>query len=119
MKKNKMTPVVAMHYVKLILRSCLFLAALITYICHAVTGTGSPFGGFEKDLILLGSIWLFFMLDMCLRFFPNKLESPGCQKQFTQNYIPIPGSTPVNQKGIVTFAAFSAWVALNAIFGLL
>ena len=119
MKKTKMTPVVAMHYVKLVLRSGLFLAALITYIYHAVTGTGSPFGGFENDPILCSVIWLFFAADMLLRFFPNQLESPGCQKQFAKNYIPIPDSTPVNQKGVVTFAVFSAWIALNAIFGAL
>ena len=49
MKKPKMTPVVTMHYIKLFLRGSLFLAALVTYIIHAVTGTGSAFGGFENN----------------------------------------------------------------------
>ena len=119
MKKPKMTPVVTMHYIKLFLRGSLFLAALVTYIIHAVTGTGSAFGGFEKDPVLIGIIWLFFMADMLLRFFPNKLESPGCQKQFLENFIPIPENEPKLQKGLVTFAVFAAWVALNAIFGAL
>ena len=117
MKKSKMTAVIVMHYVKFFLRGGLFLAALAVYLYHAITGTGGPFGGFEKDPWLTGAIWLFFMLDMLLRFFPNKLESPGCQKQFAKNYIPIPNSTPKNQNGILTFAVFAAWIALNAVIG--
>ena len=119
MKKPKMTPVVTMHYIKLLLRGGLFLAALGVYIFHAVTGTGSAFGGFENDPLLIGIIWLFFMADMLLRFFPNRLESPGCQKQFRKNYIPIPENEPKLQSGVVTFAVFAAWIALNAIFGAL
>ena len=119
MKKPKMTPVVTAHYVKLFLRGGLFLAALCVYIHHAITGTGSPFGGFEKNPVLCSVIWLFFAVDMLLRFFPNQLESPGCQKQFSKNYIPIPDSEPKLQAGVVTFAVFAGWIALNAIFGAL
>ena len=99
MKKPKMTPVVTMHYIKLLLRGGLFLAALAAYIYHAVTGTGSAFGGFENNPLLIGIIWLFFMADMLLRFFPNRLESPGCQKQFRENFIPSRKTSPSSSPG--------------------
>ena len=31
--------------------------------------------------------WVVFAVEMVLRFFPSRLESSGCQKQFRRNYV--------------------------------
>ena len=112
-----------MHYTKLFLRCALFIAATVVYIINRVNNTGETFSGFEDNYILTGTIWLFFAAEMVLRFFPDKIESMGCQKQFARNYRPRPRENPEQrpkmQPGIVTFAVFAAWVALNAVFGVL
>lgn len=120
-KGRKLTKTVSLHYGKLVFRSLLLLAALTVYIINRVNGTGLYFGGYENNNILLSFIWLVFMVEMVLRFFPSKIESMGCQKQFRKNYIEIakPAEKVVVQPGIVTFAVASAWIALNAIFGVL
>jgi len=121
MIKKQFTKTVALHYCKLIFRSILFLTAVGLYIYNRVTHTGQFFSGFEANHIFLGIIWLIFMAEMVLRFFPAKLESMGCQKQFEKNYIEIEGCDrkTVVQPGIVTFAVAAAWIALNAVIGVL
>lgn len=116
-----MSRTVALHYIKLVLRSILFFSAVIAYIINRIRNSGEFFGGRENDPILLGTVWLFFVTEMVFRFFPVKLESMGCQKQFSKNYQEIPGSDKrvTVQPGAVTFAVVTAWVVLNAIIGVL
>ncbi len=119
--KRKMTKTVAMHYVKLVFRSILFLAATSVYVYNKLHNTGNLFGGFEEKSFLIGFIWVFFAVEMVLRFFPAKIESMGCQKQFEKNYIEkhhTKEDTKI-QPWIVTFALVCAWIALNAVFGIL
>ena len=122
-KKKKLTFIVKMHYAKLILRSLLFLAAATAYIFDRIRNTDRYFGDFTSNIFLLTVIWLFFAVEMILRFFPSKAESMGCQKQFARNYRPIEPEQAKEkhyvQPGIVTFAVFSAWIALNAVIGIL
>ena len=33
------------------------------------------------------AVWVMFVIEMILRFFPSRWESPGCQKQFSCNYV--------------------------------
>ena len=58
---------------------------------------------------------------MLLRFFPSRLESMGCQKQFVRNYHPAENSCPADaaslNKGVRTSAL--AWIALNGVIGAL
>lgn len=122
---RKMSKTVGLHYFKLIYRSVLFISAAIVYLYNRLNNTGSFFSGFEKDTILLGIIWIVFVAGMIMRFFPMKLESMGCQKQFKKNYKPIntdiykhPTKSMI-QSGMITFAIFSAWIALNACAGIL
>ena len=121
MIKKQLTKTVILHYIKLIFRSFLFLAAVGVYIHNHIHHTGQFFSGYEINYFILGAIWILFMIEMVLRFFPAKLESMGCQKQFKRNYIENPGAEkkPVIQPGIVTFAVAAAWIALNAVIGVL
>ena len=119
-KKNKMTKIVAMHYLKLIFRSLLFILATVTYIYNKIHNTGSVFGGFENNGIILTCIWIIFVIEMALRFFPAKLESMGCQKQFEKNYKPIiSGEKRVEIKDNSYIIVAICWIILNAILGVL
>lgn len=115
------TKTVAMHYVKLSYRSVLFLTALGIHIYNRVKNTGSFFGGYEDNNVILSIIWIVYMVEMVLRFFPAPLESMGCQKQFARNYKEIPHDCkrPSVQPWRSTFAVAAVWIALNAVVGTL
>ncbi len=108
-----------MHYLKLVIRSVLLVAALALYIVNRVKSTGEPFGGYDKLPWLLVVIWIIYAVEMFLRFFPSKLESPGCQKQFARNYLPTGEEKPRLQSWKRTFSVALAWVILNAAIGIL
>ena len=117
-RKLKMTKIVWMHCFKFIFRSILFAASLVTYIYNRIQNTGETFSGFENNHFLLGFIWTVFFAEMILRFFPAKLESMGCQKQFARNYIPTEHESKLDTAK-TTFAVAAAWLTLNTIIGVL
>lgn len=110
---KKLSKISGLHYVKLALRLVLFVAVLAAYIfdqTHLLTNC----------VVLPAIVWVFFVVEMFLRFFPSKLESMGCQKQFERNFVPIDGqSIPVNQSWKKTALVALVWLALNAIVGAL
>lgn len=116
---KKYTPTSILHYCKLIGRAVLFAIALVFYIVNRVQGKVSPFGEYERLPWFLGFIWIVYAVEMLLRFFPSKIESPGCQKQFARNYIPTGESTPRMQSWKRTFAVAMAWLGLNGLIGVL
>ena len=121
MKKHNLSKTSAMHYFKLVFRGALFVIALLTYIVNRINGTGEFFGGLDKKPIILIIIWVVFVSEMILRFFPSKMESMGCQKQFGKNFKPTKNinAKPKNVSWKVTFAIVAAWVALNGLIGVL
>ena len=50
-----------LDYLKLIVRSALFLAALVLYVVGRMRHTGELFGGYEKIPWLLALIWIIFL----------------------------------------------------------
>ncbi len=117
-RRKKLSVISTIHYFKLMFRSMLFLSATVLYILHRLNHSESVFGGLEQQP-LLGFIWLAFLLEMVLRFFPSKLESMGCQKQFASNYRGNPEVElrPRFTKDLVLTALL--WLLLNAVFGIL
>ena len=110
---KKLSKISALHYFKLILRSTLFIAVLVSYILDKTEVL-------LQNAILPIIVWVFFIIGMSLRFFPSKFESMGCQKQFARNYEPVAKNiTPVNQSFGTTALVAVVWLALNAIFGAL
>ena len=110
-----------LHYMKLGCRFALFLVALIFYIINRINRTGSLFGGMEHNHVILSIIWCVFAVEMLLRFFPSKLESMGCQKQFARNYKPtnaIPSEAELLSPAKTALVA-GAWIALNGLIGVL
>ena len=112
-KKVKISKISTLHIVMLVLRSILFIAATTMYILdkvHVLT----------NHIILNSIVWIFFFVAILLRFFPSKLESMGCQKQFARNYEPIgEGITPTNQSWKQTALVAFVWLALNGVIGAL
>ncbi len=121
MKKHTFTisKISAMHFIKLVFRSLLFLGATVLYIINRTKNNDQMFGGYENEPWLLAFIWILFTVEMALRFFPSRLESPGCQKQFARNYKPTGKEKPSLQSGRRTFAVAAAWLGLNAAIGAL
>ena len=117
--KNKMSNISHLHYIKLIFRSLLFFAALSLYIVNKIKKSEDLFLGIEDKPIVLSIIWIVFVVEMVLRFFPSKLESMGCQKQFKRNFIKTEESVPQKTSGIRTLIAALSWLLLNGIIGLL
>ena len=110
---KKISAISALHYAKLILRSCLFLGVLVYYIL----GRTEVLKNFYP---LPLAVWIFFVIDMGFRFFPSRLESMGSQKQFRRNYEPMGENIrPLNQSWRITATVALAWLGLNAIIGAL
>ena len=111
--KKKLSKISALHYFKLVLRSTLFVAVLVFYILNRTEVL-------TQNLVLPMIVWSFFMIGMALRFFPSRLESMGCQKQFARNYEPVGEDiAPTNQSWKRTALVAFVWLALNAVIGAL
>lgn len=111
-KKIHLTPVSIFHYIKLIYRSLLFLAAFFAYIFGKLDEISS------RPLIM-SVIWVVFVVEMLFRFFPSRLESPGCQKQFARNYIKTGRTDIVMQDNHATVLVALTWIMFNGVIGLL
>lgn len=118
-KKQKMSKVSVSHYVKLVLRSLIFITTLVLYIVHRVFGEGDFLMSFKTNGWWLGFVWVFYMIEMITRLFPSKLESPGCQKQFKSNFVPTGETKPKLMSWKRTLVVLSSWVALNGAIGAL
>jgi len=120
--KNKTVPaghwrsaVTRLHYFRLVYRSCLLIFVLFLYIRSRITSAPFPINNSGNPFLFV--IWASFMLEMILRFFPSRFESPGCQKQFSINYTPT-GSTDIklhDNNAVVIVALL--WVILNGTIG--
>ncbi|MBQ4341040.1 MAG: hypothetical protein II756_00900 [Clostridia bacterium] len=118
-KHIRLTPVSAMHYVKLVYRSGLFLAALVLYVVGRVTKGELMLDLIEAYPAVVWIVTAVFIIEMVLRFFPSPLESPGCQKQFACNYVKT-GLTDIrieDNHGAVLVAL--VWIMFNMVFGAL
>ncbi len=118
-QKSRISIVSKLHLFRLIYRSILFILLLIDYIRFKVYSGGNVIDNIEKVPIILYITWTVFAAEMIMRFFPSKLESPGCQKQFARNYIKS-GNTDIKiQDNNATFLVALIWLIFNGVFGVL
>ncbi len=111
--RKKLSKISSLHFVKLILRSLLLLAAVTTYVLERTEIL-------THRALLPIIVWVFFVVEMLLRFFPSRLESMGCQKQFAKNYEPVEtNGAPKKQVFKGTALVALVWLALNTVFGVL
>ena len=111
-QREKISKICALHYVKLAFRSVLFVTVLLAYIFNKLSLLADA-------KLLFGAVWIFFVAEMVLRFFPSRLESMGCQKQFERNFEPTEREKPINQSPWQTFLVAFVWLALNGVVGVL
>jgi len=117
--KPKLTVVSSFHYLRLVYRSALFLAFLGMYLSFRLKGGADISTVLESRPMILSLIWAVFTVEMVLRFFPSRLESPGCQKQFARNYIKS-GKTDLSiPDNHATVLVALIWIIFNGIFGAL
>ena len=115
--KRKISIVSTLHYIRLVYRSALFVLLLISYIRFRIYNGSTVIERVEQLPIIIIISWAVFVVEMIMRFFPSKYESPGCQKQFACNYIKS-GSTDISipdNNSTVLIALI--WVVFNGIFG--
>lgn len=116
-----MSRISIIHYLKLIYRSCLFIAATVIYTVNRAANAEKIFFDEEHRPFILFLIWLVFVVEMLFRFFPSKFESMGCQKQFKRNFKPVdPDKNRASRstwKSTLLVAVL--WIALNGIIGAL
>ncbi len=110
MRKVKLSKVSAIHYFKLIFRSMLLIAATVDYIFARLHNFPQRFPW------ALTVIWAVFAIEMVLRFFPSRLESKGCQKQFKKNFAKTDCDQIQEEHGWWrTAIALGSWLALNGV----
>ena len=114
-KLSKISTVSLMHYHKFAIRVIVLLTALVTYVVGRIKG--ERFDDFDvmfdKYAIFFIAFWIVFVVEMIFRFFPSKIESPGCQKQFKRNFKAVEGGEIPKGKWVGTFISATAWFALN------
>lgn len=115
----KFSKITLMHYIKLIVRSILFIFILILYIISKVFSIDKPFGGYNFLIYIFIGMWICYMLEMFLRFIPSDIESMGCQKHLKKNYIEISNEKPNIGSWKRTFWCAVTWILGNLIFGVL
>ncbi|MCD8087484.1 MAG: hypothetical protein LUE22_02690 [Oscillospiraceae bacterium] len=108
-----------LHYAKLVYRSCLLLIAVALYIFQRVRTGSGLLAELTRGRAVLTVIWLVFAVEMILRFFPSSIESMGCQKQFTKNYIPEEGGQLPEKRNRSTLVVAVVWIGMNAVLGVL
>ena len=117
--KMKLSAVSVLHYIRLAYRSVLFLAVLAGYIAEKVQHEDYVLRSAADMPLILNVIWLVFVMEMGHRFFPSKMESPGCQKQFKRNYIKS-GEVEIHiQDNNAVMLVALLWICFNACFGAL
>ena len=116
-KGKKISLISRLHYFKLVFRSLLFLAALAVYIARRVLGKPVDLDIITERPVILGVVLVVFVVEMLLRFFPSRLESMGCQKQFARNFIPTEVERPTQSTRRSTLAVALVWLLLNGLIG--
>ena len=116
----KISKISMLHYIKLVCRSLLLIAAITVYIVFKFSKKDFSIADLEITIVF-GIIWFIYLLEMIIRFFPSKLESMGCQKQFEKNYIPNVSNKEIyfKKKPYTTRIVLLSWILLNGIIGIL
>ena len=117
--KKSLSVVNFIHYLRLICRTTLFCLLAFSYIRFRWYSEDSIIESVEKMPVIIYVIWAVFVVEMIMRFFPSKYESPGCQKQFARNYVKTGSTEIVVADNNATVLVALIWVVFNGIFGAL
>lgn len=118
---QKISKISLLHYYKLIYRSMLLILAIIWYTYNKNNDIHINIHKIAN--ITINMNWVVFFIDiiytieMLLRLFPSKIESPGCQKQFHQNYSPTGNTNIVLHDNHATIIVSIIWLIINGCIG--
>ena len=118
-RKTRLTAVTAFHYFRLVYRSVLLILLLIRYVIYRIYNGSAVLDLLEKRPVIISIIFVIFTVEMIGRFFPSRIESPGCQKQFARNYIKSGETQIAIQDNNGTVLVLLVWIGFNGIFGAL
>ena len=118
-RKQRLTIISTMHYIRLLYRSVLFAWLLVDYIIYRVNEGEMILRRLDERPPILIVTWAVFVFEMVLRFFPSRFESPGCQKQFARNYIKSGKTEIAISDNNATVLIALIWIVFNAVFGAL
>ena len=116
-QKIRLTAVSVYHYCRLVYRSVLFVILLVLYIIERCSNGPAVLESIEKMPWALSLTCIIFTVEMVLRFFPSRLESPGSQKQFARNYIKSGETEIAIQDNNGTVLVLLVWIGFNAVIG--
>ncbi|MBP5271074.1 MAG: hypothetical protein ILO42_08980, partial [Clostridia bacterium] len=115
--RKKPTAVTVFHLFRLVYRSLLFAAGTVAYVFLRIRGGSGLTDELGRHPIPMMIMWVVFVFEMVLRFFPSGLESPGCQKQFPENYIKT-GATDIRiDDNNAVFLVALVWIIPNVVLG--
>ena len=115
--KRRISTVSVLHYIRLAYRSVLFILLLIGYILFRLHSGNELIDILDDQPVIIFVTWVIFVVEIIMRFFPSRWESPGCQKQFARNYIKS-GSTEIgSHDNNSTVLIALIWVVFNGFFG--
>ncbi len=117
-RKKNISKITRLHFIKLIFRSLLFIIAIICYVSSDNEVIVNLLDSFGNHSIIFFIIWLVFLVEMILRFFPSSIESMGCQKQFAGCHMDtgvelLDKEKKYGNRGAIISAI--AWIILNGI----
>ena len=115
--KKKITAVSVLHYIRLVYRSVLFLLLAIWYLSFRLRAGADITWRIEQMPVILAVTWVVYVVEMVMRFFPSRFESPGCQKQFARNYIKSGNTEIVPHDNNSTVLIALIWIVFNGLFG--
>ena len=118
-RKNRISLVSTLHYIRLGYRAALFVMLLISYVRFRLFQTETVVESVEKIPAVIYITWAVFVTEMIMRFFPSRYESPGCQKQFARNYVKSGCTEIAIPDNNATVLVALIWVVFNGVFGAL
>ena len=106
-------------YIACLLARFAVFALLVGYALLAPERLVSDLTARPLPITPLTAAWLLLMLSMLARFFPSRLESLGCQKEFSRRFVPT--GSAVSRAEVRTadrgaLWVLLSWLALNGIF---
>lgn len=102
----------------LLARSAAFLF-LVGYALMAPESFQADLSAGPFHITPLTAVWALLMLSMISRSFPSKVESLGCQKEFSGRFRPTgeqPSRPEIRSANRGALLVLLSWLALNAVF---
>ena len=115
--KKKLSKVSTFHYFRLVFRGILLIIGIVCYVMFQIRSLQDGVDNIPMARPFLAVVWAIFAFEMICRFFPSRVESPGCQKQFAKNYIKTGKTEIVIADNHSTVLVALIWITMNGVIG--